>query len=151
VIGAIPLINMAGHFAIEALVLLAAAAASPAIAGAQGPYCKPFDEIGHHILYTVERAATLPSDSVYRAKIWRIPLLAPSDVVFVTDEKTCERAARAYDREGSPETSTLKRGVYVVRLGTSYLVVDSESRAGEWIRGVVLDSSFAKQSNFIGL
>jgi len=126
-------------------------AASTTLARGQGPYCKPFDDTGYHILYTVDRAATLPSDSVYRAKIWQIPLLAPSDVVFVTDANICERAARAFDRYGTPETSTLKRGVYVVRLRTSYLVVDSESRAGEWIRGFVVDSSFAKQSEFIGL
>ena len=110
------------------LFLLVATAASTTVARAQGPYCRPFDKTGYHILYTVDRAATMSSDSVYRAKIWRIPLLAPSDVVFVTDETICERAARAFDRYGTPETSTLKRGVYVVRLGTSYLVVDSESR-----------------------
>ncbi len=132
------------------LVILATPAGAT-IARAQGPYCKPLDNTGNHILYTVQPQATSPSDSAYRAKVWHIPLLAPSDVAFVTDENVCQQAATAYDREVSPETSTLTRGVYVIRLGTSYLVVDSEYPAGEWMRGIVLDSSFAKQSGIVGL
>lgn len=130
---------------------VAAAASATTIARAGGPYCKPLDETGKHILYTLQRQATSPSDLAYRAKIWRIPLLAPSDVVFVTDEPICEQAARAYDREMSPETSTLTRGVYVVRLRSWYLVVDSESMAGEWMRGIVLDSTYARHSGPMGL
>lgn len=134
------------------LILVALLAATwTTAARAQGPYCKPLDNIGNHVLYTVQPQATLPSDSAYRAKVWHIPLLAPSDVAFVTDENVCLQAATAYDREVKPETSTLTRGVYVVRLGTSYLVVDTQYPAGEWIRGIVLDSTFAKQSGIIGL
>ena len=133
------------------LVLLVAAAASATIARAQEPYCRPRDNNGNRILYTIQRQATTPADSAYRSNIWKIPLLAPSDVVFVTDEKICEQAAGAYDREMSPETSTLTRGVYVVRLRSWYLVVDNQSRAGEWMRGIVLDSTYARHSGPMGL
>jgi hypothetical protein len=75
------------------LVVVLASTGCAAIALAQGPYCKPLDNTGHHILYTVQRQATSPSDSAYRAKIWQIPLLAQSDVAFVTDENVCRQAA----------------------------------------------------------
>ena len=133
------------------LFLLVATAACTTIARAQGPYCKPLDETGKHVLYTLQRQATSPSDSTYRLKIWKIPLLTPSDVIFVTDEKICEQAARGYDLEMNPETATLTRGVYVVRLRSWYLVVDSESMAGEWMRGIVLDSMYRKHSGPMGL
>ena len=132
-------------------LVIGLSAAFATIVGAQGPYCKPLDNIGNHILGTLQRQATTPSDSAYRAKIWHIPLLAPSDITFVTDETVCQQAAIAYDREMSPDTSTLTRGVYVVRLRSWYLVVDSQSRAGEWMRGVVLDSTYAKYSGPMGL
>src|SRR6266851_6780259 len=48
------------------LVALASAACTT-IVRAQGPYCKPLDKTGHHILYTVQHEATSPSDSAYRA------------------------------------------------------------------------------------
>ncbi|HXL06285.1 MAG TPA: hypothetical protein VN964_05105 [Gemmatimonadales bacterium] len=133
------------------LILLVASAASTTAARAQGLYCKPLDKTGERLLYTAQRQATTPSDSAYRTKIWQIPLLTQSDIALVTDENVCEQAARAYDREMNPQTSTLTRGVYVIRLRVWYLVVDTESRAGEWMRGVVLDSAYAKHSNSIGL
>ncbi|SRR6266478_7126083 len=140
---------MSAGTTISFLVVLSAFCAT--IARAQGPYCKPLDAIGNHILGTLQRQATAPEDSAYRANVWQIPLLSSSEVTFVTAESVCEQAARAYDREMSPETSTLTRGVYVVRLRDWYLVVDSESRAGEWMRAVILDSTYAKHSGPMGL
>ncbi len=133
------------------LLAVLATVASTAIAGVWGPYCKPLDQTGNRILYIAQRQTTSPSDSAYRAKIWHVPLLAANDVALVTDEDVCQQAAVAYDREMAPETSTLTRGVYVVRLGSWYLVVDSESRAGEWMRGIVLDSAYAKHAGPMGL
>ncbi len=133
------------------LLFLGAAIGDASTAKEQGPYCKALDQTGNRLLYTAQRQTTTPSDSAERRNVWTVPLLAPSDVAFVTDENVCQQAATAYDREVSPETSTLTRGVYVIRLGTSYLVVDSEYPAGEWMRGIVLDSSFAKQSGIVGL
>jgi hypothetical protein len=99
------------------------------------------------MLATAQYFATQAAESTYRSGSWNVPLVAPSEITYVTDESVCEQAAMAYDRELIPETPSLGRGVYVIRMATWYLVVDSESRAGEWMRGVILDSTYAKHSN----
>lgn len=116
-------------------------------AHAQTPYCKPLDATGQYLLAKAQRHATEVGDSAYRTRAWRIPLLTPADVAYVTDESVCDSAAHAYDRELTPETPSVNRGVYVIRLGTWYLVVDSASTAGEWMRGIILDNTYARYSD----
>lgn len=128
------------------LILLGVSAGNRAAAHGQGAYCKPLDKTGEFVLATAQNFATQAAESTYRTKSWKTPLVGASEVAYVTDESVCEQAARAYDRELTPQTPSVGRGVYVVRIASWYLVVDSESRAGEWMRGVILDSTYAKHS-----
>jgi hypothetical protein len=129
-----------------ALLSLVVATMGAGVAGTQTSYCRPLDGTGQRLLSIAQRHATFAADSAYRSIAWKIPLLTPADVAYVTDETVCEQAALAYDHELSPETPSIGRGVYVIRLGTWYLVVDSESKAGEWMRGVILDATYAKHT-----
>ena len=62
-------------------------------------------------------------------RIFHLPLVHPDSIVYVDDERTCERAARVYyaDRLGPRP----HRGVSVARIGDRWAVY-GEKRAGEW-------------------
>lgn len=135
------------HPVIRVFFLVLGVTVANRTAAGQGSFCKPLDATGQLLLATAQYFATQPAESTYRSGSWNVPLVTPAEVSYVTDESICEQAATAYDRELIPETPSLGRGVYVIRMAAWYLVVDSASRAGEWLRGVILDSMYAKHSD----
>jgi len=151
VIGAITLINMAGHFAIEALVLLAAAAASPAIAGAQGlvrasparsQLCRQPAGYTAPVLAAVRSYVTGPDPKTARL---RAGLLQDSSesVYVVTDETICRRGAVAIALEKGRSDTINVYPVLTIKAGRlRYVLDDGNTLGGEFEGRLVADTSF---------
>lgn len=106
-----------------AFVAVLALVAAPR-AGAQ--VCRAADDSSAGMIQMVKNYA-LASDSTMRdtRDSLRIPAVAlASDVVLVTKEATCKSANTAYQAVATGARQTLTGRVYVVRVGTSYVVWD---------------------------
>ena len=69
------------------------------------------------------------SRSVEELRLFNLPRVHPDSIVYIDDERLCERAAKVYyrDRLGPRPLG----GVSVARVGNRYVVYGDE-RAGEW-------------------
>ena len=81
----------------------------------------------------------------------RLPVLSTSDVEFVTDEAVCTPALRTYVASVPPGHGSAVTSVWVVRVGTRYLVTEPTKPAGERLRAIVMDGSYVKISGIFGL
>lgn len=92
-------------------------------------------------LRRIVQTALIANDpgAVYRLALLRVPRVHPDSVIYVDDERLCERAARAYyrDRLGPRPLG----GVSVARVGDMYVVL-GENRGGEWLSLVVFNRDF---------
>ena len=72
---------------------------------------------------------SIDSSQTANRRIYRLPLVSPDSIRIITDERICERAARAYyrDRLGPRPLES----VTVAQVGDLYAVYGAE-RAGEW-------------------
>jgi hypothetical protein len=67
----------------------------------------------------------------------------PASVVLVTASATCAKAERAYSGALRGTTTLTPSGsVYVVKVGTDYVVRDPAIRAGDYHVEMVLDQGF---------
>lgn len=127
----------------RALGPLAVVAAADA-AGAQA--CRPPDGRSVHYVNAMRTVAT-HTGAAYadtRAGL-RLPAAAASDVAYVTDERVCRRAARAYRAAaGTRADGVAPSGrVYVVRVGAAYVVWDPAFTYGEFTVAMTMDRRFA--------
>jgi hypothetical protein len=65
-----------------------------------------------------------------------------STVVLVTDKTICSKAVRAYNGVLGPNAQPPSGSVYVIKVGTNYIVRDPVQRGGEWAGDVVIDNRF---------
>jgi hypothetical protein len=112
--------------------LCASTVALPARIDAQQPSaCRlsfpPFNDLHKRVERWISSDDSL--DTALRRE-YGLPHLPPDSAVRVTDERICERAARAYYR-GYLGPRPLE-GVQVVRAGDTYVVYGSR-RGGEWV------------------
>ena len=128
-------------FAIGSLAYL-----SPDVVEAQ---CLDADHFSANMLAYADALAT-SSDSVFvetRDRYGILPVLA-SEVELVTDSETCKTAGLEYKK--TLDLSGEAPLVHVVRIGTRYIVMNPDQRAGEFIVYVVFDDQFSKLATFIG-
>ena len=71
----------------------------------------------------------LGRNPIVREQMYFLPALPPDSAIVVTDERVCERAARAYYRHRLGPIPA--GGVSVIRVGNRYVVYGA-NRAGEW-------------------
>lgn len=71
----------------------------------------------------------LKGNAIEREQMYALPALPPDSAIVVSDERTCERAARAYYRHRLGPIPA--GGVAVIRVGNRYVVYGA-NRAGEW-------------------
>jgi len=89
----------------------------------------------------MRRAAT---DGVLRVKRQEmgLALVDPATVVFVTDRNTCAKAERAYSGALKGNGVTPSGSVYVVKVGSRYVVRDPAQFGNGWYAEMVIDGSF---------
>lgn len=116
--------------ALAALMLLLAAPR------AEAQICRAADDSSAGMIQMVKNYA-LATDSATKEgrDTLRIPAVSlASDVALITKEATCKSANTAYQLVATGARQTLTGRVYVVRVGTSYVV---------WDPGYAFDPSYA--------
>lgn len=101
---------------------------------AQSHGCLPVDD---QALDLREWAETLVGDSALAEErvLWQVAIVPPAEVQIVQDPEVCSLAANVYGA-GLQEDP---RDVYVVRVGTRYIVWDPQERVGEFGTHIVFD------------
>lgn len=83
--------------------------------------------------------SVLAGSAIEREQMYALPALPPDSAIVVTDERVCERAARAYYRHRLGPIPL--GGVTVVRVGNRYAVYGG-NRAGEWTTLTIYSDRF---------
>lgn len=76
-----------------------------------------------------------------------LPRLDASAVVLVTDSAICTKAAQAIVRTGG---GVLPANVYIIQAGEVWWVEDPMRKVGEYINGMIFDSTFARVLSHVG-
>lgn len=134
-------------------VLVIACLAAP-VASAQTTVCRAAtDESGY--MLNVVRLYALTTEPVGQAArdSLRIPAVSSaSAVVLITKEATCKSANTAYQAAATGARQTLSGRVYVVQVGTAYVVWDPDyvyNVASPSPQYMVFDSRWAFKSTFM--
>ncbi len=112
----------------------------------QGASCHPHTgELDNLLVY----ARRLISDPAYEGKRTRYSLEPgpQTDVQWVQDENICSEAARAFMRDVGLSTQPQ---VFVIRVGTRYIVLNPATKAGEFTIHIVFDNRWRRLAGFAG-
>lgn len=123
--------------------------ATPALA-----QCRAADSTST-VMITRWRSLMVDTNGSVRLALQRnfIAQVDSSTVVLVTDKNTCSKAMRAYNDVRGAGSQPPSGAVYVIKVGTVYIVRDPVQRNPEsgWYGDVVLDSGFRVKSQLLGI
>jgi hypothetical protein len=120
------------------LVLGASLALGPS--GAQAPSCGPADDsFAQGMRAYVLALVTKTQFASIRASLG-VPSVSPSSIVPVQEESLCATAAATMNRDRRPPLEVARR-VYLLKVGSVFWAEDPTRMAGEYISGLVLDST----------
>ena len=145
------------------LAALAALSLAPAVAevgapadaqqvqqGAAAAVCGPADDLGRHLRDMVIHVATSTDPNVSQSRTrMKIPQVAASEVTMVADNRVCGKAGSAYVADITRNDGVKPSGqVYVVKVGTVYVVADRAQVFGEWILARTLSGTYEVLARF---
>ena len=111
--------------------------------------CRPLDGGGQATLNWVRTTATSSDSSAIISRTnLKIPQVAASKVSYVTDTRLCQQAVNAYSAAAG--VLATGRSVYLVKVGTVYVIKDPTVFAGEWWCSMTADSKFKILVKFTG-
>jgi hypothetical protein len=95
--------------------------------------------------------ATVPADSesVGIRTTYKIPAVAATQVSLVTTARTCNSALAAFNT-AAPQLTPKPTSVYVIAVGSVYVVWASRAASSEWTQHIVFNSKFQVLSEFAG-
>ena len=132
--------------------LAAAAHVAPASARPTASVaCRPFDAYANAMVGTLKALATsTESGDVTQRNRLGIPATSAANVTYVTTEQVCSKAATAFGAHvgvvnGPPVSGVL----YVVKVGSVYVVDDPSQKMGEFSIRMVLTDKFKYVSQFM--
>jgi hypothetical protein len=138
------MINLSRTRALLVLVLFVVVTGKP-----QAQTCRPSDK-GAQATLAWARAIATGTDSASQEtrSTLKIPATTVSKVVLVTDAYTCAQAVQSLAAVIGASASN--RAVYLVKVGTRYVVKDPSVQInGSWL-SMVMDSKFVILSRFTG-
>ena len=107
--------------------------------------CMPSDTFAVWMVANFQALMTSTDTMKTQSRVFmQLPVVAASQVSYVTSNKTCNSAATAYNAAlvGSPTIAPPSGSVYVWQIGTNYVVQDTAQQVGEWRRTMTLDRHF---------
>jgi hypothetical protein len=114
-----------------------------------GSPCRPLDDAGQAILNWVRTTATSSDSSAIISRTnLKIPQVAANKVSYVTDSRLCQQAVNAYSTAAG--VSGTGRSIYLVKVGTVYVIKDPTVMFGEWWYSMTADSKFRILVKFSG-
>lgn len=108
--------------------------------GALGQSCRGSDSTSTFILNATRNlvSSSVPQLIAERQTL-HLPAVAPETVVLVADTTICSQMATAYSGALAASSGTPSGSVYVVQVGTVYVVRDPAIVAGEFAVEMVID------------
>lgn len=94
-------------------------------------------------------AVPADSESVGIRTAYRLPAVVANQVSLVTTKKTCQSALAAFKTAVS-QLMPSPTNIYVVAVGSVYVVWASRPASTEWTQHIVLNSKFKVLSQFAG-
>ena len=118
-------------------------------APAQQTSCLPPDDTSASLVpYVVLLATGTDERTVATRARYGLVAVPESEVELITTNQTCKKAAREYKRVVGLQGQA--PDVHVVRIGTRFVVTNSEVRAGEFGVYIVFDEQFNVLAKFVG-
>lgn len=127
---------------------------SRAIQAQTASSCRSYDVDNAKALIAFAKATAGGADSeaTETRSALGIPAVPVDSVTFVADSPMCASAALAYERaaQRDPTIMSTQRIVYVVKVGSSYLILDPDDHSsGEWQTVMVFDGGLTtRRSSF---
>ncbi len=107
------------------------------------PVCGPKDDAyAQEFMGYARNVTTKPRNAALRSALG-LPTVDSGELVFVQVDSVCMRAAAAINRDRGSSGKGPQR-VYTLKVGNVYWVEDPTYKAGEYIAGLVVDSTFTK-------
>jgi hypothetical protein len=73
-----------------------------------------------------------------------------STIVLVGDRTSCTKAVKTYNATLGASSPPPSGSVYLLKVGTRYVVLDPAQQSSGWYHVVIMDNKFVKISNFMG-
>jgi hypothetical protein len=107
--------------------------------------CMPSDTFAVWMVANFQAVMTSTDTIKTQARVFmQLPVVAASQISYVTNDKTCNSAATAYNAALVGISTIPPSGtVYVWQVRTDYVVMDTVQRVGEWRRAMTLDRHFS--------
>jgi hypothetical protein len=128
---------------------------SPAVG--QASACRPADAVSDRIIRWVTHVVTGTDDaSTQQRNQMALPQVSASQISYVTDKTVCSKVLSPYNanstmQEAATGAPVLPSGqVYVVKVGTVYVVNDPVKTAGEFTIYVTLDAKYKVLATSLG-
>lgn len=94
-------------------------------------------------------AVPADSESVGIRTTYKLPAVAATQVSLVTTTRTCQSALSAF-KAAVPQLTPMPTNVYVVAVGSVYVVWACRRASSEWTQHIIMDSKFKVLSQFAG-
>jgi hypothetical protein len=88
-----------------------------------------------------------PSDSVFLANV-KLPHVTSNFIGLITTDSLCALALQTWMTMDTVSSPSLTR-LYVLKVGSSYDVIDKQDSGGEWSQHMVLDSAFHYKAPYL--
>ncbi|HLQ23610.1 MAG TPA: hypothetical protein VK132_10410 [Gemmatimonadales bacterium] len=140
---------------LKIVLILASVGVLSSPAQGQTSACRPADAVSAGLVADLQRIASgTDSTNAGLRSLLQIPQVATSQVTYVTNKTTCNKALTPYntathatDANTGAEVDPPSGQLYVVQVGTVYAVWDPVKMVGEYRSYVTLDSKFKVLAN----
>jgi hypothetical protein len=113
--------------------------------------CRPADSYTEMLIGTLKAyvSSTDPQVISLRDNTYHIPVVSPSQIKLVTDEKLCAKIIQAY--AALPNGAYTPARVYVIKLGSKgYAALNPDRKAGEFSILHIFNTKFVDVGGWVG-
>ena len=133
------------------LICVVAALAVAIPAQASDAQCRAADSVGVQLIKNWRNLVVNPDSRVRLAlSDLGITQVDSSTVVLVSERTSCTKAVKAYNATLSANSPAPSGSVYLLKVGSRYVVLDPVQKSSGWYHIVVLDNKFTRIDSFMG-
>ena len=133
------------------LICVVAALAVSVPAHGSEAQCRVADSVGVKLIKHWRNLVVNPDSRVRLAlSDLGITQVDSSTVVLVSDKTACTKAMKAYNATLDANSPQPSGSVYLLKVGSRYVVVDPAHYSSGWNHVVVLDNKFVRIDSFMG-
>ena len=126
-------------------------------AAGQASACRPADPVSDRIIRWVTHIVTgTDAGSAQQRSQMALPQVGASQITYVTDNRVCSKALNPYNANSTMQDAATGAPVppsgqiYVIQVGSVYVVTDPVKQAGEFRIYVTLDRKYSVLASSLG-